>query len=201
MVEAKNGKRRFYLVLALLLLVFSLSGCGSKKSAKSSSNYKDTKHMVIDILKTPEGKKAVTQASKGESASTQSKDSGSGGGSSDGGGGSESSSDSSGGGESGGSSSSGMKTQSQDVEKLVKQENKKMLKTFSSDPEFQKAVIAAMKTPEVQNTLRIEMLQMMSQMQQGLMKTKSKSGGGSSAEGGDGGSEGGGGESKGKMGQ
>lgn len=190
MVEAKNGKRRFYLVLALLLVVFSLSGCGSKKSAKESSNYKDTKHMVIDILKTPEGKKAVTQASKGESTSTQSsKDSGSSSDSSGDGGGKE---ESSGG-------STGMKTQSQDVPKLVKEENKKMLKTLSADPEFQKAVIAAMKTPEVQSTLRVEMLQMMSQMQQGLMKTKekSKSGGDSS-----GGSEGGGGGgSKGKMGQ
>ncbi|HBI02866.1 MAG TPA: hypothetical protein DDY49_02410 [Paenibacillaceae bacterium] len=190
MVEKRKRKGAFYLVLAILLSL-TLSGCGNKKSMRESSNYKDTKHMVIDILKTPEGKKALQQNAKGESSK------------------SEESGESSKSGESEGSKDEGssnsesgsMKSQSKDIEKIIKQENKKQMKTMSSDPEFQKAIIAATKTPEFQNSLRIEMVQIMAQMQQGLMKPQSgeKKKGGKSG-GGDGGSDGGGGE-KGKMGQ
>lgn len=210
-MKPKTLIKPFYFVLALLVAL-GLSGCGNKKTTKESSNYKDTKSMVIDILKTPEGKKAMkggqggstTQGTKsssssssgdGEGDSSSDGSGGSGGDSASGGGSGDSESKSS-------SGSSGMKAQSQDISKLVKEENKKAMKTMSSDPEFQKAIIAGMKTPEFQNTLRVEMIQMMAQMQQGLMKTqgtqqKSKKGGGGESAGGGGGGGGG----KGKMGQ
>lgn len=148
-METKKRKGAFYLVLAILLSL-TLSGCGNKKSMKESSDYKDTKHMVIDILKTPEGKKALKQSIKGESG-----ESGESGGSKE---------------EGSSSESDGMKVQNKDIAKIVKQENKKQMKTMSSDPEFQKAIIAATKTPEFQNALRIEMVQIMAKMQEGLMK-------------------------------
>lgn len=148
-METKKRKGAFYLVLAILLSL-TLSGCGNKKSMKESSDYKDTKHMVIDILKTPEGKKALKQSIKGESGEF-----GESGGSKE---------------EGSSSESDGMKVQNKDIAKIVKQENKKQMKTMSSDPEFQKAIIAATKTPEFQNALRIEMVQIMAKMQEGMMK-------------------------------
>lgn len=185
-METKKGKKAFYLVLAILLSL-TLSGCGSKKSMRESPSYKDTKHMVIDILKTPEGKKALLQSTKGENSES---------GDSEESGGSESSNE-----EEKTSKSSGMKTQSKEIAKIVKQESKKQMKSLSSDPEFQKAVIAATKTPEFQNALRIEMIQIMTQMQQGLMKSqgqKSKKSEGGSEESGESeeGSDSGGGSEK-----
>lgn len=178
MVEKKKGKGAFYLVLAILLSL-TLSGCGNKKSMRESSDYKDTKHMVIDILKTPEGKKALKQSEEESDESGETEESGE--------------SDESEGSEEEGSNSEsgGIKAKNKDIEKIIKEENKKQMKTMSSDPEFQKAIIAATKTPEFQNALRIEMVQIMTQMQQGLMKGKGEQqgkgeGGGGEKESGEG---------------
>lgn len=92
-----QGYRWFVCILCLFTL--PLAACGSEQSSSSSQggvSYKDTKSMVIDILKTEDGKKAIYEALSGQSSS--------------GGGGSESGGSESGdggGGESGGSESGG----------------------------------------------------------------------------------------------
>lgn len=54
-------------------LALLLSGCGSdNQSAAPQGSYKETKTMVIDILKSDEGKKALEEALLGESSSGQS---------------------------------------------------------------------------------------------------------------------------------
>jgi spore germination protein D len=57
-------------IAPLLLLLILLTSCGSDKSSQGQSaqgqGYKDTKTMVIDVLKTTEGQKAIQEASKGE---------------------------------------------------------------------------------------------------------------------------------------
>ncbi|GAA3411890.1 spore germination lipoprotein GerD [Paenibacillus hodogayensis] len=51
--------------LSALLLLPLMIACGSGGSESSSSQgYKDTKSMVLDILKSDDGKKAITEASK-----------------------------------------------------------------------------------------------------------------------------------------
>ena len=45
-----------------LTLMLLLSGCGMEKQASSNMDYKEVKAMVVDILKTEEGKKAIEEA-------------------------------------------------------------------------------------------------------------------------------------------
>lgn len=53
-------------------LALFLSGCGSdNQSAAPQGSYKEMKTMVIDILKSDEGKKAMEEALTGESSSSQ----------------------------------------------------------------------------------------------------------------------------------
>ncbi|MGZ9587267.1 spore germination lipoprotein GerD [Paenibacillus marinisediminis] len=51
--------------LGLMLIV---SACGMEPQASSNLNYKEVKTMVVDILKTEEGKKAITEAQSGGSS-------------------------------------------------------------------------------------------------------------------------------------
>ncbi|OXM83092.1 spore germination lipoprotein GerD [Paenibacillus rigui] len=50
--------------VSLLLIVIVMSSCGSDKNASQSPNagYKDTKTMVLDILKTEDGRNAIQNA-------------------------------------------------------------------------------------------------------------------------------------------
>lgn len=50
--------------LLLLPLLISCGSGGSSEGSSSSSGYKDTKSMVLDILKSDDGKKAIKEASK-----------------------------------------------------------------------------------------------------------------------------------------
>lgn len=45
----------------IVALLFILGGCGGNASGGDQSGYETTKKMVVDILKTDEGKKAMTQ--------------------------------------------------------------------------------------------------------------------------------------------
>ncbi|MBQ4901759.1 spore gernimation protein [Paenibacillus sp. Marseille-P2973] len=102
------GYRWFVCILCLFTL--PLAACGSEQSASSSQGgggYKDTKSMVIDILKTDDGKKAIYEALSGSSGGGQGGSSSGSGSSSDSGSDSESESGSGGSGESGGSGGSG----------------------------------------------------------------------------------------------
>ncbi|WP_243643808.1 spore germination lipoprotein GerD [Tepidibacillus fermentans] len=51
----------------MLLISLFFSGCNAVKSPSSSPNYKEMKQMVIDILQTDEGKKAIKEAASGTS--------------------------------------------------------------------------------------------------------------------------------------
>ncbi|GAE08877.1 spore germination lipoprotein GerD [Paenibacillus sp. JCM 10914] len=52
----------FRLMLIILVAVTMLTGCGSDQSSSQQLGYKELKTMVVDILKTDEGKKAVEDA-------------------------------------------------------------------------------------------------------------------------------------------
>ncbi|MDF2669891.1 MAG: lipoprotein-like protein [Paenibacillus sp.] len=59
-----NAKHiRWIPVLLLPLLASCGSGSGQESSQNSAGGYKETKSMVLDILKTEEGKKAIMEAS------------------------------------------------------------------------------------------------------------------------------------------
>ncbi|MCM3706700.1 MULTISPECIES: spore germination lipoprotein GerD [Cytobacillus] len=53
-------KTKFRLLLPLAL-VFFISGCGQGESGSGQMDYEQTKKMVVDILKTDEGKKALEE--------------------------------------------------------------------------------------------------------------------------------------------
>lgn len=58
-------KLRFIPVLLFVILLVSCGPDTSQSSGTNQGNYKDTKTMVMDILKSEEGKKAIKEASKG----------------------------------------------------------------------------------------------------------------------------------------
>lgn len=65
---------RWIRVLPVLLIVGFLTACGSKTQASSGNggaNYKDTKSMVLDILKTEDGRKAIQEATIQENSKLQ----------------------------------------------------------------------------------------------------------------------------------
>lgn len=124
-----------------ILLILPLTACGAEQSSSSSSGggYKETKSMVIDILKTDEGKKAIYEAlSSPQSSSSSSSESGSGG--------SGSSSGESGGSGGGGGGTTGIRMlmtpqSSEQVRVAVKDtitspEYKKELEKIMTDPQF-----------------------------------------------------------------
>lgn len=62
-MRVMNAKR--LRMVPALLAAFLLTSCGSdQQSSQSSQSYKDTKSIVLDILKTEEGQKAIQEASK-----------------------------------------------------------------------------------------------------------------------------------------
>lgn len=132
-------KRLHFRYIFCIILIFSLVACGSEQSSSSSNGgYKETKSMVIDILKTEEGKKAIYEAL------TASGSQGSSGGSSD-----SEDSDSESGSEGGGGNSGGsfgikmiMPNQSSEQvrmavkDTLTSPEYKKELEKIMTDPQF-----------------------------------------------------------------
>jgi spore germination protein D len=155
-----------------LAAVVLLASCGTDGSSggrgQSASSYKDTKSMVMDILKSDEGRKAVQSAAFGL-------DEGAGGGAGGG---------SSGGAGGGMSGSTGIKTLAAgdakqlqlavkdvltdqqnsaflqnllkdpkfagDFAKAIQKENKQLMKDLMKDPEYQKLHLDSMKNPEYQ---------------------------------------------------
>lgn len=152
-----NSHWRSLTVTAALLL---LTSCGQEKTGSnqtSSTNYKDTKTMVMDILKSEDGRKAVQTAAYGGDATT------------------------------GSAMPTGIKTlavgdakQLQlavkdvltdnqnstflqnlmkdpkfagDFAKAVQKENKQLMKDLMKDPEYQKLQLDTMKNPEYQKIL------------------------------------------------
>jgi len=56
-------KRRFLFAAAAALAVLTLTSCGQDQSRSDSMNYHEVKSMVLDILKSEDGRKAVREAS------------------------------------------------------------------------------------------------------------------------------------------
>lgn len=115
--------------ITVIMLVI-LTSCGPETTS-GGQQYKDGKEMVLDILKSEDGKKAIKSALNQDEGGGEGGSSGGGGGSSDGSG--------------GGSSGGGMKTlNTADTEKLkmtVKEvianpENSKFLQSMMTDPKF-----------------------------------------------------------------
>lgn len=139
-------KKQMCAWLVICMLTSLLTACGSDQgssSAQSTGGYKESKSMIIDVLKSDEGKKAIYEAltagpsqSSSPSTSSQSGDSESEGG--QGGG--------SGGGSGGGGGSMGIKMllpsqTSEDVRMAVKEtitspEYKKEIEKIMTDPQF-----------------------------------------------------------------
>ncbi|ERI06746.1 spore germination lipoprotein GerD [Aneurinibacillus aneurinilyticus] len=130
-----------YILFSILLIAVILAGCGGGKQQKEKSttaSYNETKHMVVDILKTKEGQKAIKEAMKGNRMSTQSKQ-GAGQGSGAGG---------------------EMTIQAHEMmkdpkfagamAKAMQEENKKLIKDLMKDPEYQKMMLNTMKDPDYQ---------------------------------------------------
>ncbi|WP_028552481.1 spore germination lipoprotein GerD [Paenibacillus sp. UNC451MF] len=66
--------KRWLRPVSFLLIIWVLTSCGSDKQASQSQSggYKDTKTMVLDILKTEDGKKAIIAAMSGGSSGSSS---------------------------------------------------------------------------------------------------------------------------------
>ncbi|MGW8959909.1 spore germination lipoprotein GerD [Paenibacillus sp. NPDC055715] len=76
---------RLRLVSMICVLGVALTGCGSdQSSAPPQNSYKEMKTMVVDILKSDDGKKAVEEALTGESSTSKEGQSGQGSGGSGG---------------------------------------------------------------------------------------------------------------------
>lgn len=137
-------KKQMCAWLIICMLTSLLTACGSDQgssSAQSTGGYKESKSMIIDVLKSDEGKKAIYEAltagptqSSSPSSSSQSGDSESEGGQQGGGGGN------------GGGGSMGIKMllpsqTSEDVRMAVKEtitspEYKKEIEKIMTDPQF-----------------------------------------------------------------
>jgi len=147
-----------YRWLSCIILTLTLTACGSDQGSmqSSQSGYKDTKSMVIDILKTDDGKKAIyealssPQSESGESGSSSSSSSESGSDSESGSGsGSEGSSGSSG--KSGGSNS-GSGGGNFRIKMLLPSNTSEEVKTAVKDtitsPEYKKEIEKIMTDPK-----------------------------------------------------
>lgn len=123
---------RWYLCI-LCTIALPLTACGSEQSSSSQGGgYKETKTMLIDILKTDEGKKAIYEAlSSGGSSSSSSSSSSSGSG------------DSSGGSSGGGSVGIKMILPSQSNEEI-----RLAVKDTITSPDYKKEIEKIMKDPK-----------------------------------------------------
>lgn len=61
-----NMKQIHFLILFLSITVLLITGCNSNGDKKETGDYESTKKMVADILKTDEGKKAITEVLTGD---------------------------------------------------------------------------------------------------------------------------------------
>lgn len=141
------------ITLSFVLLLLSLSACGSS-SQSSQQGYKETKMMVLDILKTEDGKKAIKEATQSKSGSGGSKKMQS-----------LSAKDS----EQVQLAVKDVLTNSKnsdflkqlmtdprfagDFAKAIKKENKQMMKDLMKDPDYQKSLIQTMKNPQAEKML------------------------------------------------
>lgn len=166
---SRNQKRVIGLI-SVIMTVALLTSCGAGGQSQGA-DYKETKTMVLDILKSDDGKKAIQKAQGGGS---------SGGGDEGGGEGGEGS----GGGGGGGSQMKSLSVGDQqmlqtavkdvltaegttqiiqnlmkdpkfagDFAKTIKKENKQLLKDLMKDPEYQKDLAVVMKNPEYEKML------------------------------------------------
>lgn len=61
-----NMKQIKFLILFLSITVLLITGCNNNGDKKETGDYESTKKMVADILKTDEGKKAITEVLTGD---------------------------------------------------------------------------------------------------------------------------------------
>ncbi|WP_108671981.1 spore germination lipoprotein GerD [Peribacillus acanthi] len=58
-------------IMILSILVFLLTGCNQKETGGEKMDYEETKKMVVDILKTDDGKKAIQEVMSDEKMKSQ----------------------------------------------------------------------------------------------------------------------------------
>lgn len=142
------------LFLLMCIVTIPLTSCGSEQSASSQGGgYKETKDMVIDILKTDDGKKAIYDAlSSPPSSESGGGGGGQGGGSGKGGGGSSGGGGGSGGGSSGGSGGSGGGGGSMGIKMILPSQTNQEVRTAVKDtltsPEYKKEIEKIMTDPK-----------------------------------------------------
>ena len=58
--------KRYSLLMTLIVFIFVMSACAPREESGSQMDYEETKKMVVDILKTDDGKKALQEVMKDE---------------------------------------------------------------------------------------------------------------------------------------
>lgn len=145
----RNVKNRmFFRMLLLSAVIMIVTGCASEQESGGQANYEETKKMVVDILKTDDGKKALEEALKDKEVrqsivmdqkavndtiqSTL-------------------------------TSEKGKEFWQKAFEdpkfaegfaKSMKEEHEKLMKSLMKDPDYQKMLLSVMKDPEMQKTMQ-----------------------------------------------
>lgn len=58
--------KRYSLLMTLIIFIFVMSACAPREESGTQMDYEETKKMVVDILKTDDGKKALQEVMKDE---------------------------------------------------------------------------------------------------------------------------------------
>ncbi|WP_026561259.1 spore germination lipoprotein GerD [Bacillus sp. J37] len=58
--------KRYLLLMTLIVCILALSACAPREESGTQMDYEETKKMVVDILKTDDGKKALQEVMKDE---------------------------------------------------------------------------------------------------------------------------------------
>ena len=114
--------------IGFTLVAFTLTGCGMTGQSSAQPDYKQMKQMVVDILSTEDGKKAVQEALSGGGGGMQSQSTG---------GGDQA------GGQQGGGQMQALAFEQAITSIMAKPENKKEIQKIMMNPKFAKAMVKA----------------------------------------------------------
>ncbi|WP_035100087.1 spore germination lipoprotein GerD [Aneurinibacillus terranovensis] len=155
-MNVRKNVRYFYLILAFTMV----TGCGAGggNTNASSPDYREMKPMVVDILKTTEGKQAIKEAMQGSDESGGQQKGGMSTKSTGGSGGQGGSNQSQGGGDTGDTTMK-IHQMMQDPKiaasfaKTMTEENRTLIKGLIKDPEYQRMLMDVMRDPQFEKVL------------------------------------------------